>query len=107
MISSITKNLDSNYKYERKKRYTATQRKKKVGTKLFTQLLRGGWKLAKTTSRRDRNKAPEKLKIFLKVNCIIRLRCRRQSNTSPPLHFRTIYQSRKNGRKIKPIKKHH
>ena len=106
MVSSITKNLDSNYKSERKKRYAATQRKKKVGTKLFTQLLRG-WKLAKTTSRRDRNKAPEKLKIFLKVNCIIRLRYRRQSNTSPPLHFRTIYQSRKNGRKIKPIKKHH
>ena len=25
-----------------KKRYAATQRKKKVGTKLFTQLLRGG-----------------------------------------------------------------
>ena len=56
---SITKNLDSNYKYERKKRYAATQRKKKVGTKLSTQLLRGGWKLAKTTSRRDKNKAPE------------------------------------------------
>ena len=31
----------------------------KVGTKLFAQLLRGGWKLAKTTSRRDKNKAPE------------------------------------------------
>ena len=56
---SITKNLDSDYKYERQKRYAATQRKKKVGTKLFTQLLRGGWKLAKTTSRRDKNKAPE------------------------------------------------
>ena len=42
-----------------KKRYAATQRKKKVGTKLSTQFLRGGRKLAKTTSRRDKNKAPE------------------------------------------------
>ena len=42
-----------------KKRYAATQRKKKVGTKLLIQLLRGGWKLARTTSRRDKNKAPE------------------------------------------------
>ena len=39
--------------------YAATQRKKKVGTKLFTQLLRENWKLAKTTPRRDKEKAPE------------------------------------------------
>ena len=45
--------------WKKKKRYAATQRKKKVGTKLSTQFLRGGWKLAKTTSRRDKNKAPE------------------------------------------------
>ena len=35
---SVTKNLDNNYKSERIKRYGATQRKKKLGTKLFTQL---------------------------------------------------------------------
>ena len=56
----IKKNLHSNYKYERKnKRYAATQRKMKVGTELFTQLLKGNWKLAKTTLRRDKKKAPE------------------------------------------------
>ena len=31
----------------------------KVGTKLFTQLLRENLKLAKTTLRRDKKKAPE------------------------------------------------
>ena len=53
------KKLDSKYKYGKNKRYIATQQKKKVGTKLLAQLRKGGWKLARNTSKREKNKAPE------------------------------------------------
>ena len=38
---------------------TATQWKKRVGTKFLAQLSKGGWKLGKTTLKRDINKALE------------------------------------------------
>ena len=41
------------------KKYAATQRERKVGTTFFAHLLRGRLKLAKMTSKRDKNKAPE------------------------------------------------
>ena len=86
-LLSVTENLYSKYKYGRKKRYTAAQQRKKLGTKLLTQLRKGGWKLAKSTSKRDKNKAPEVTQYFKESSQVSELPTVCSSVTS--IQFRT------------------